>query len=100
MYVSSYAEAPTQPFFEDPPPLFNGLADRYFSTHGFQASMLHTIAQVLQECDGNSDTFIQFLTDRGTAHTEAEWIWEILTWFYSFFNVFFFFYIFSIMQCL
>jgi len=47
--------------------------------HGFQASTLHTIAQILQECDGDSDTFIQFLTDRGTAQTEAEWIWEILT---------------------
>ncbi|KAF8159742.1 hypothetical protein B0H34DRAFT_807252 [Crassisporium funariophilum] len=48
--VSSYAEATTQPTFEDPPPLFNGHADRYFSTHGFQASTLHTIAKVLNEC--------------------------------------------------
>jgi hypothetical protein len=32
-----------QPSLEDPPPTFNPLADRYFVTHGYQASTLFNI---------------------------------------------------------
>jgi hypothetical protein len=74
--VASYSQP--QPFLEDPPPSFNHLADRYFETHGYQAATLFNIGRIFAECSGDGDAFVQCLADRGTAWTEAEWIWEIL----------------------
>jgi hypothetical protein len=74
--VASYSQP--QPCLEDPPPSFNPLADRYFKAHGYQASTLFNIGHIFAECSGDGDVFIQCLADRGTAWTEAEWIWEIL----------------------
>lgn len=67
-----------QPCFEDPPPSFNPLADRYFETHGYQASTIFNIAHILTESDGSREAFVRMLASRGTAYTEAEWIWEVL----------------------
>lgn len=65
--------------FEDPPPSFNPLADRYFETHGYQAATLFNISHILAQSGGDAETFVQSLTERGTAFiTEAEWIWEVL----------------------
>lgn len=64
--------------FEDPPPTFNPLADRYFETHGYQAATLFNISHILAESGGQAEVFVQSLASRGTAFTEAEWIWEIL----------------------
>ena len=75
--VASYSQP--QPCLEDPPPSFNPLADRYFQTHGYQASTLFNIGRIFAECSGDGDAFVQCLADRGTAWTEAERIWEILT---------------------
>ena len=74
--VASYSQP--QPILEDPPPSFNPLADRYFETHGYQAATLFNIGRIFAECSGDGDAFVQCLADRGTAWTEAEWIWEIL----------------------
>lgn len=63
---------------EDPPPSFNPLADRYFATHGYQAATLFNISHMLVESGGNAEAFVQSLASRGTAYTEAEWIWEVL----------------------
>ncbi|KDR81012.1 hypothetical protein GALMADRAFT_241627 [Galerina marginata CBS 339.88] len=63
---------------DEPYPTFNPLADYYFKTHGYRASTLCKIANLLQAANGDRDIFINDLASRGTAVTEAEWIWHIL----------------------
>ena len=66
------------PCFEDSPPSFNPLADHYFETHGYQASTLFNIDCIFAECSSDGGAFVQCLTERRTASTKAEWIWELL----------------------
>lgn len=62
-----------------PPGLLGVYAERYLKAHGYRPVVWWHVIQAFKESCSSTD-FVGYLTTRGFAETEAEYLYELITW--------------------